>query len=202
MPTPIIEKVKPHSNFESNKMLWGNRGAYNASYAQYSDRLLALMERHPNYDYHVLLFGDIVEKATAIGRTDVPARFEKLPNRYLHIPLWGIPHDEFLQQLSMSKVLLANGCPSAHPQTIEAVCCGCIPVLWDIAEHHFQDPNGKQLNELYGIRGPEDLEKILDKPLNWELYYTVLAAAAKDHEYDRSYDILMDGIHRKEEQQQ
>jgi len=49
-------------------MLWGNRGAYNASYAYASDEILEFMERHQEYEYKVLLFGDIQEKAAAIGR--------------------------------------------------------------------------------------------------------------------------------------
>jgi len=200
MPTPLVEKVKPKSNFESNKMLWGNRGAYNKSYDIYSDMLLGFMERHPKYDYKVLLFGDIIEKSAALGRNDVPTRFEKLPNRYLYLPYWGIPHDEFLNELSNSKVLLANGCPSAHPQTLEAVCCGCIPVLWNFAEHHFQNQEGIPINNFFNISGPEGIfEQILEDPDQWEKYYTALTEAAKDHEYDRSYEIFMDGIQHKEE---
>jgi len=160
------------------------------------------MERHPKYDYKVLLYGDILEKSAALGRADVPARFEKLPNRWLYLPYWGIPHDEFLNELSNSKVLLANGCPSAHPQTLEAVCCGCVPVLWNFAEHHFQNLQGEPYNSFYNICGPEGtFEEILENFDRWEAYYTVLTEAARDHEYDRSYEIFMDGIQLKEEQQ-
>ena len=202
MPTPLIDKVHRNSNFHSNKMLWGNRGAYNKGYDDPSDKLLAFMERHPKYDYHVLLFGDIIEKAAALGRYDVQERFEKLPNRYLHLPYWGIPHDEFLMQLSLSKVLLANGCPSAHPQTLEAVCYGCVPVLWNFAEHHFQNQEGIPYNNFFGINGPDGVfDYILEDFDKWEAYYTVLTEAAKDHEYDRSYEIFMNGIQLKEEQQ-
>ena len=202
MPTPLVDKVKAHSNFDSIQMLWGNRGAYNDSYAQYSDRLLEFMERHPNYDYLVLLYGDIVEKSNAIGRLDVPGRFERLRNRYLHVPYWGIPHDEFLQQLGSSKVLLANGCPSAHPQTLEAVCLGCIPVLWNFAEHHFQDTAGKPLTDIFMVDGPEGaFEEMLEDRTCWETYYKILVTAAKDHEYQTSYDLFMNGIRQKEETQ-
>ena len=202
MPTPLVDKVKPHSNFDSIQMMWGNRGAYCKSYDIYSDRLLSFMERHQNYDYLVLLYGDIKEKAAALDRLDVQKRFEALPKRYLHDPYWGIPHDEFLQQLGASKILLANGCPSAHPQTLEAVCYGCIPVLWNIAEHHFQDKEGNPLNNLFKVDGPEGaLEEMLEDRECWETYYKVLTTAAKDHEYDRSYKIFMDAIHQKEEQQ-
>lgn len=198
MPTPICEKVQRNSNFRSQKMLWANRGAYNESYAQYSDRLLAFMERNPKYEYKVLLYGDIEQKAAAIGRTDVTRRFDALPNRRLSIPYWGIPHNEFLYILSESKVLLANGCPSAHPQTLEAVCCGCVPVLWNHAEHHFQNWGGDPYNRFYDIEGPEGLERILEDLYSWEAYYTLLTDAAKDHEYEAAYRIFMDGIRRKE----
>jgi len=199
MPTPLAPQVKPHSNFNSKKMLWGNRGAYNASYAYASDEILEFMERHQEYEYKVLLFGDIQEKAAAIGRTDVVPRFEKLPNRYLHVPYWGIPHDEFLKELDESKVLLANGNPSAHPQTLEAVCYGCIPLLWDFAEHHFQNQNGTPMNKILGIIGAKGIEKILDDGPTWESYYHLLAEAASDHTYDNAYNIFMEELHKKEE---
>jgi hypothetical protein len=199
MPTPLCEKVKRNSNFRSKKMLWANRGAYNEAYAPYSDKLLEFMERHQEYEYKVLLFGDIVEKSTQLcKRTDVYNRFKALKNRFLHVPYWGIPHDQFLKELSESKVLLANGCPSAHPQTLEAVCMGCVPVLWSHSEHHFQNWGAEPYNQFYGIDGLEGLEQFLEDFDSWEAYYTLLTDAAKDHEYDNAYNIFMGAIRRKE----
>jgi hypothetical protein len=198
MPTPIIDKIKPTANFNSKKMLWGNRGAFNLSYTPQSEQVLQFMEKHPDYEYTVLLYGDIKEKALQIGRPDIITRFEKLSNKRLIEPYWGLPHDEFLQELNQSKILLANGQPSAHPQTIEAVCYGCIPLLWNNAEHHFQSIGGTPVNEPYGFNGPNGLEVILDDHDVWQEYYEQLADTTRDHEYDNAYNIFMDAIHQKE----
>jgi hypothetical protein len=200
MPTPLVDKIKPTANFDSKKMLWGNRGAFNLSYTPQSEKVLEFMERHTDYYYKVLLYGDIMEKAKEIGRSDIINRFEKLPNRYLSIPYSGVPHDVFIEELSESKILLANGQPSAHPQTLEAVCYGCIPLLWKNAEHHFQTSSGVNMNEFYpyDLNGPDGVDSILEDPNAWQKYYNLLADTAKDHEYDNSYNIFMDAIHRKE----
>jgi hypothetical protein len=200
MPTPLCEKVKRNSNFKSRRMLWANRGAYNESYAQYSDQLLAFMERHPEYYYEVLLYVDIMQKAKQLGRLEeVDYRFRHLPNRDLSFPYWGIPHNQFLNELSESKVLLANGCPSAHPQTLEAVCMGCVPVLWSHAENHFQNHFGYSYNLHYGVDGPnEAFDLMLEDFDAWETYYTLLTDAAKDHEYDNAYSIFKEELLEKD----
>jgi hypothetical protein len=200
MPTPLVDKIKPTANFNSKKMLWGNRGAFNLSYTPASEKILEFMERHPEYNYKVLLYSDIKAKAMEIGRADIIERFEKLPNSILDYPYSGIPHDVFLQELSESKVLLANGQPSAHPQTLEAICEGCVPLIWSFAEHHFQSLDGTPVNELFGISGPDGLEAFLEDPEAWQEYYELLKEPTRDHEYDQAYKTFIDELHRKEEQ--
>ena len=198
MPTPLVDKIKENPNFKSKKMLWGNRGAFDPSYTPASEKVLEFMERHPEYEYKVLLYSDIEKKAKESGRLDILKRFENLPHRYLHIPYSGIPHDEFLRELSESKILLANGQPSAHPQTLEAVCYGCIPLIWTFAEHHFQLITGQPVNKYYDTNGPDGIDQILEEPDKWQDYYDALKTVTLDHEYDNAYNIFMDSIHRKE----
>jgi hypothetical protein len=197
MPAPLIDEINKLPNINSKKMLWANRGAFHPSYTYQSEKLLEFMERHIDYQYTVLLYGDIKERAIGNNRHDIVERFEKLPDARLLEPYSGFDHDEFLKELGESKILLANGQPSAHPQTLEAVCMGCIPVLWLFAENHFQDPNGTFINSSFTFDGP-NIDKILDDQELHIKYFKALAEVTKDHEYDNSYKILMDQIRDKE----
>lgn len=195
MPTPIIDKIKDVPNVNSKKMLWGNRGAFHPWYTPQSEKVLEFMERHPDYEYTVLLYGDIKERSIKNNMLDIVQRFEKLPNAHLLEPYTGIPHDDFIRELDQSKILLANGLPSAHPQTLEAVCNGCIPLIWKTSEHHFQDNNGN-VNERFGFNGA-NVDKLLDDDELYIRYFRDLANATKDHEYNNAYNIFMEEIRNK-----
>lgn len=193
-PTPLVQHVPEAPNFDSRRTLWANRGAFHPTYAPYSEQVLALMERLPDYEHTVLLWGDVKTRATDLGRPDIVTRFEGLPKVKLDEPYWGIPHDAFLRALGDSKLLLANGQGSIPPQTLEAVCMGCVPLLWPGPEHHFGD-----IAHRHGLLGTA-IERVLEGRGAFTEYYNDLAEVARDHEWDRSYALLIRAFEEKEAQ--
>ncbi len=198
-PIPLVDKIKALPNIDSKKMLWANKGALHVAYIKYSEQILEFMERHLDYEYTILFYGDIIDRATnEVKRPEMIKRFENLPNVNLIEPYCGLPHDELMKELDNSILLLDNGQPSAHPQSLEALCMGCIPLIWDVGEHnhHFQTKNYENVPKRYGIEGP-NMDKLLDdKSLHIE-YYNALKDVTTDHEYDNAYDILMNQIYNR-----
>lgn len=224
MPTPLVDKIKEKGNFHSKKMLWGNRGAFNPGYKRESLKILDFMERYPEYEYTVLLYDDIKQRCLheknwygdGIGGEEginIVKRFESLPNKRLLDTYQGLPHDEFLRELNESKILLANGQPSCHPQTLEAACMGSIPLIWNFADHHFKylpekydkdklderDQGYKYVNDMFGMNGPDGIDKIMNDEDLYQKYYSALREVTMDHEFDNAYRILMQNIREKEE---
>ncbi len=211
MPTPLVDKIKDRGNFESKKMLWGNRGAFNRDYASDSEKVLDFMVKWKrDYHYKVLLWGDIVEKLNQNFDSEYSSKmikkFEDLNNRELVEPYIGIGHDEFLNELDESKVLLDTAHPPEHPQNLEAVCMGAIPLIWKKAEHHFQvfENNGNNddkkvvnVNELFNIDGPNGMDKIINDEELYQRYFDSLKKVTVDHEYDNSYEIFMKQVKEK-----
>ncbi len=214
IPTPLVDKIKPIGNFNSKKMLWANRGSFNADYAARSEKVLEFMEKWcDKYDYTVLLWGDIKEKASAIGRSDIIRRFGDLrarnKNTRLLDPYSGLDHLEFLNELISSKILLDTAHPPEHLANLEAICMGCIPFIWRGAgEHHFQNiyKEGKErkeesikINELFDMDGPIGIDKILNNEELYQKYFDALANVTVDHQFDDSYRIFMDEVKRIED---
>lgn len=203
-PIPVVNKIKTLPNIDSKKMLWANKGAFHVAYIKYSEQVLEFMERHLDYNYTVLFYGDIVNRAiNEVNRPDIVKRFEKLSNdgcANLIEPYTGITHDKFMEELNQSILLLDNGQPSMHPQSIEALCKGCIPLIWKVGEHqhHFLTKNYENIPGKF-IPNMEELniEKLLDdKNLHIE-YYNVLRETAIDHEFDNAYEILFNELYNK-----
>lgn len=213
VPIPLVDKIEKKGNFESKKMLWGNRSAFNGDYyIQNSEKVLEFMEKWSgSYKYKVLLWGEIKENAMLFGRTDIIRRFEELRNKNketeLVEPDIGIGHDEFLTELKESKILLDAGHPGEHPQNLEAICMGAIPLIWKKTEHHFQniikDDNGKNkstnINDIYGIDGSNGIDKIMNDEDLYQKYFSALREVTTDHEFDKAYDIFISEIKKKEE---
>lgn len=212
-PIPVVDKIKSMPNIYSKKMLWANKGAFHIAYYKYSEQILEFMERHQHQDYKytVIFYEDIVERANnEIKRPDIVERFEKLQdNNHANLigPYSGITNDKFIEELDNSIFLLDNGQPSAHPQSIEALCMGCVPLLWKVGEHqhHFQTKDYKNVSEKFGLECGLDsnndklsnIEKLLDnKDLHIE-YYNALKEVMTDHEFDSAYEILMNEIYNK-----
>lgn len=216
-PIPLVERIKnsgEKGNFDSGKMLFANRGAFNKGYAENSEKVLEFMEKWQNsYRYKVLLWGDIknraLDKRELVGGeiglggekgTDIIRRFEKLKNKKLIEPYIGIGHDEFLRKLDSSKILLENGHGQEHIQNLEAICMGCIPLIWKGGEHHFWtscNDNGEKVNELYGMDGIDGVDMILNDEVLYQKYFKDLAESIRDHEWDNSYKIFIDEIRKK-----
>ena len=181
-------------------MLWANRGSWNKDYATRSEKILTWMEKHSDYDYTVLLWGDIKEKARQFFDKDysdsIVRRFEKLveknPSTKLLEPYTGLGHDEFLKELGQSKVLLDSCHPPEHLANLEAVCMGCIPLIWTGAgEHHFITNEKKNVNEFFDMNYVGSLDRILDTENLYQGYFEALADVVVDHEYSTSYDIFI-----------
>lgn len=200
-PLPVVDKIKSTPNINSKKMLWANKGAFHIAYIKYSEQVLEFMERHPDCEYTVLFYGDIINRAISeVNRPDIIKRFERLPNANLIEPYTGITHDKFMKELDDSILLLDNGQPSAHPQSIEALCMGCIPLIWDVGEHqhHFQTKSYENVPKKHNMEnvGPNIDRLLTDKNLHIE-YYNALRDVMTDHENDNAYEILMNGIYNK-----
>lgn len=219
-PIPLVERIKNNGekgNFESKKMLFGNRGAFNRGYAENSEKVLSFMEKlQGSYKYKVLLWGDIKNRAldrrelvggeVGVGGEkgiDIIRRFEGLKNKDLIEPYTGIDHDEFLRELDSSKILLENGHGQEHIQNLEAVCFGTIPLIWKGGEHHFQnikkDGSSININELFGFDGVEGIDRILEDEKLYQQYFNKLSESVRDHEYGNAYSIIMSEIRKKEE---
>lgn len=223
-PTPIVDKIPEKGNFNTKKTLWGNRGAFNPGYKKYSLEILDFMEKYPEYEHTVLLYDDIKQRCLheknwygdGIGGKEgawIVSRFESLKNKNLIDTYQGLPHDEFLKELGDSKLLLANGQPSCHPQTLEAVCMGAIPLVWNFADHHFKDvPSdkskyGKELHERdpaykypnveFGINGTDGLDQIMNNEDLYQKYYSELRRVTVDHEFDNAYNIFIHNVKEK-----
>lgn len=215
-PSPLVDKIKTKGNFDSNKMLWGNRHSFNTNYYYpNSTKVLEFMEKHVElYKYKVMFWKEIREMASKMGRTDILIRFRKLKDKNKGTSLEtelmdsynGIGHDEYLIELNQNKILLDSGHPGGHPQNLEAICMGCIPLLWKNDEHHFQniirDNNGKgissiNVNNIYGMDGPSGIDKILNDEKLYQEYYSALREVTLDHEYDIAYKICMNEIRKK-----
>lgn len=215
MPTPLIEKIRAEGNYNSNKMLWANRGSWNKDYASRSEKILEWMEKHPEYEYTVLLWGDIKEKAHQFFDKNyadsIVQRFENLKNKELIEPYTGLPHDEFLNELSKSKILLDSAHPPEHLANIEAVCMGCIPLIWNGAgEHHFQwiteamsisnclssPKQGHKINEAFGMDGV-NVDRILNTETLYQRYFKELSRVTVDHEWENAYQIFVDELKKK-----
>lgn len=204
VPIPIVNKIKTLPNTDSKKMLWANKGAFHIAYIKYSEQILEFMERHLDYKYTILFYGDIVNRAiNEVNRPDIVKRFEKLSiDGHVNLiePYTGITHDKFMEELDQSILLLDNGQPSMHPQSIEALCKGCIPLIWKVGEHqhHFltksyENVPGKFVPNLEEL----NIEKLLDdKNLHID-YYNALKETMIDHEFDNAYTILLNEIYNK-----
>lgn len=224
MPTPLVDKIPTQGNYNAKKTLWANRGAFNPGYKKISLQILDFMEKYPEYEHTVLLYDDIKQRCLhkknwygdGIGGKEgqwIVNRFESLPKRKLINTYQGLPHDEFLRELGESKLMMANGQPSCPPQTLEAVCMGSIPLIWNFADNHFKHvPNdkskyGKDFNERdesyryvnveFGIDGTTNLDKIMNDENLYQKYYTALREVTLDHEYDNAYNMLMKNIYEK-----
>lgn len=178
MPIPAAEKQYP-PNVSANMMLWGSRGAFNNVYTENSELILQLMERHPEYNYLVLLFGDIREKASV----EIVERFKRLPNGYLNEPYYGLDHDELISRLKQSAFLLSNGTPGCNPLPIEAVCYGGITLVW--TDSPFQPLIAK-----YGYYGA-NVDELIGSKDNYIKYQKAQAEIASDHIWDNAYRIFM-----------
>ncbi len=203
MPTPLVDKIKVKGNFDSDKMLWGNRGAFNKEYAKDSQKVLEFMVKWKDeYRYKVLLWGDIIEKVRQNFdldySDDIIRKFKYLKNCEFVEPYIGIGHDEFLNELSESKILLDTAHPPEHPQNLEAVCMGAIPLIWRKSEHHFQilpqSGNSVNVNELYEVDGPDGMDRIINDEELYQRYFDSLKTVTLDHEYNRAYTIFMQEI--------
>lgn len=226
MPTPLVDKIKTVGNFHAKKMLWGNRGAFSPGYKRESLKVLEFMERYPEYEYTVLLYDDIRQRCLykknyygdGIGGKEgkwIVNRFESLNNKKLISTYKGLDHHEFLKELGESKLLLANGQPSCHPQTLEALCMGAIPLVWNFADHHFKhvpidiskygkelherDPAYKYPNVEFGTNGVEGIDEIMNDESEYQRYYSALREVTLDHEFDNAHNIFMNNIKEKEE---
>ena len=178
MPIPTAEKQYP-PNASANMMLWGNRGAFNKECTKGSELILQLMERHPEYNYLVLLFGDIREKASA----EIVSRFKQLPNGHLNEPYYGLDHDDLIARLKQSAILLSNGAPGCNPLPIEAVCYGGITLVWD-------DSPFQPLADKYGYYGA-DIDELIKSKERYIEYQKAQAEVASDHIWDNAYSIFM-----------
>ena len=209
MPHPLVDKIKDKGNFSSKKMLWGNRGAFykesNTDYSIVSEKVLEFMEKwQSKYKYKILLWGDIIERARNSGRTDIIKRFENLKEKELIEPYIGIGHDEFLNELNESKILLDTAHPGVHPQNLEAICMGAIPLIWKNetrGEHHFQktdeEGNSIYINNLFNVDGPHGMDRIINSEELYQQYFKNLKDVTIDHEYDTSYKIFINQIREK-----
>lgn len=215
MPTPLVEKIRPVGNYNSNKMLWANRGSWNKDYAARSEKILSWMEKHPDYDYTVLLWGDIKEKAHSFFDKNyadsIVQRFEGLKNKELLEPYTGLSHDKFLEELGKSKISLDSAHPPEHLANLEAVCMGCIPLIWNGAgEHHFQritqaisikalpsiqeidgDCKSIKVNEMFDMDGINGIDRMLNTEGLYQRYFEELSNVTIDHEWENSYKIFM-----------
>lgn len=223
MPIPIVSKIPEKGNFHSKKMLWGNRGAFSPGYKQVSLLVLDFMEKYPEYEYTILLYDDIKQRCLfrknwygdGIGGKEgawIVNRFESLKNKRLIDTYQGFPYDGFLRELGESKFLLANGQPSCHPQTLDSLCMGSIPLIWNFADNHFKhvpldskvydtqderDKNYRYINVDFGINGVDGLENIINDEDLYQKYYSALREITLVHEFDNAYEVFMSEIKKK-----
>lgn len=186
VPMPIIEKIKEYPNINSKKVLYANKEGFDGEFLYISIKNLEWMEQHPEYQYTILFFDNIEKTLKEQKLYNIIDRITKIPN--VNLVSGGIPHDELINELGKSILLLDLA--GLHPLTTEAISMGCIPI--------FLGNDGVRVHAIIDIGlDPEKQQKFLynmNDNTSFIEYYNYLRSKIEDQQYDNSYNIFMEGI--------